>query len=101
MEEVLEVSHRPHDPQRPVVCCDASRTQLVQETHPPIPAAAGRPVTTDDEYERNGTANLCIMCEPLGGQRRVVVTERRTATDDAHAVQHLVDEGHPHAEKIV
>jgi DDE superfamily endonuclease len=101
MEDVLEVSHRPHDPQRPVVCLDASSTQLVKATRTPIPAAAGRPATTDDEYERNGTANVCMMCEPLGGQRRVVVTERRTATDDAHAVQHLVDERYPHAEKIV
>ena len=101
MEDVLEVYHRPHDPQRPVVCFDASSKQLVKATRTPIPAASGRPATTDDEDERNGTANLCMMFEPLGGQRRVVVTERRTATDDAHAVRHLVDERSPHAEKIV
>ena len=101
MEDVLEVYHRPHDPQRPVVCFDESSKQLVKETRTPIPAASGRPATIDYEYERNGTANLFMMFEPLGGQRRVVVTERRTATDYAHAVQHLVDEVHPHAEKIV
>ena len=31
----------------------------------------------------------------------MLVTERRTATDDAHAVQHLVDVRSPHAAKIV
>jgi hypothetical protein len=31
----------------------------------------------------------------------VVVTERRTATDYAHAIRHLVDERYRHAEKIV
>jgi len=101
MEDVLEVSHRPYDPQRPVVCCDEARKPLVKETCTPIPAAAGRPATTDDEYERTGTANLCMMFAPLGGPRRVVVTERRTATDDAHAVRHWVAEGSPHAEQIV
>ena len=101
MEDVLEVYHRPHDPQRPVVCFDEASKQLVKETRTPIPAAPGRPATTDYEYERNGTANLFMMFEPLGGQRRVIVTERRTATDYAHAVQHLVDERYPHAEKIV
>ena len=73
----------------------------MKERRPPIPAAAGRPATTDYEYERNGTANLFMMFEPLGGHRCVVVTERRTAIDYAHAVQHLVDERYPHAEKIV
>ncbi len=97
----MEVSHRPHDPHRPVVCVDASSTQRGKETRTPRPAASGRPATTDDEYERNGTANLCLMFAPLGGPRRMVVTERRTATDDAHAVQHLVDERSPHAETIV
>ncbi len=101
LEEVLAVSHRPHDPQRPVVCLDASSQQRVKETRTPLPAAAGRLATTDYESERNGTANWFMMCAPLGGQRRVVVTERRTAIDDAHAVQHLVDESYPHAEKIV
>ena len=101
MEDVLEVSHRPHDPQRPVVCLDASSQQRVKETRTPLPAAAGRLATTDYESERNGTANVFMMCAPLGGQRRVVVTERRTAIDYAHAVQHLVDERYPHAEKIV
>jgi hypothetical protein len=101
MEEVLEGSHRPRDPQRPVVCFDEARTQLVQETRTPIPAASGRPATTDDEYERHGTANLCMMFEPLAGRREVLGTARRTAGDSAEAIRHLVDVCHPKADHII
>jgi hypothetical protein len=38
MEDVLEVYHRPHDPDRPVVCLDETSKQLIAETHVPIPA---------------------------------------------------------------
>jgi hypothetical protein len=101
MEDVLEVYHRPLDPKRPVVCFDESSKQLMKETRVPIPAAPGRPGTTDYEYERNGTANLFMMFEPLSGQRHVIVTERRTAMDYAHAIQNLVDVQYPHAKTIV
>ena len=32
-----------------------------------------------------------MMFAPLAGRREVLVTERRTAVDDAEAIQHLVD----------
>ena len=101
MEDVLEVYHRPYDPERPVVCFDESSKQLVKETRVPIPAAPGRPATTDYEYERNGTANLFMMFEPLGGRRHVIVTDRRTTVDYANAIRNLVDVQYPRAEKIV
>jgi hypothetical protein len=101
MEDVLEVSHRPHDPQRPVGCFDEASKQLVKETRTPIPAASGRPATTDYAYERNGTANLCMMFEPLAGRREVLVTARRTAVDYAEAIRHLVDVCHPKADQII
>jgi hypothetical protein len=41
-----------------------------------------------------------MVFEPLAGQRRVRVTERRTAVDFAHGIQELVDELYPQAEKI-
>lgn len=101
MEDVLEVYHRLYDPQRPVVCFDESSKQLVKETRTPIAAAPGRPATTDYEYERNGTANLFMMFEPLGGRRHVAVTERRTSVDYAQAIKYLVDVCYPEADKIV
>ena len=37
MEDVLEVYHRPHDPDYPVVCVDETSKQLIAETRVPIP----------------------------------------------------------------
>lgn len=101
MEDVLEVYTRPYDPQRPQVCLDETSKQLVAETRVPIPAAPGQPERVDYEYERKGTANLFMVLEPLAGQRRVKVTERRTAVDFAYLIRELVDEQYPQAEKIV
>jgi DDE superfamily endonuclease len=101
MEDVLEVYHRPYDPKRPVVCFDETSKQLIKETRVPIPAVPGRPATSDYEYERNGTANLFMMFEPLAGRRHVKVTERRTAVDYASAVRDLVDVHYPDAETVV
>jgi hypothetical protein len=101
MEDVLEVYTRPYDPRRPQVCIDESSKQLVAETRVPIPAAPGQPERIDYEYERQGTANLFMVFEPLAGQRRVKVTERRTAVDFAHLIREVVDEQYPQAEQIV
>ena len=100
MEDVLEVYQRPYDPQRPVVCFDEQSRQLTKETRRAIPAAPGRPARVDYEYERNGTANLFMIFEPLAGKRRVKVTDRRTALDFAEVIRELVD-SYPTAEKIV
>lgn len=101
MEDVLEVYTRPYDPRHPQVCIDETSKQLVAETRVPIPAAPGRAERIDYEYARQGTANLFMIFEPLTGQRRVKVTERRPAIDFAHVIQELVDEQYPQAEKIV
>ena len=100
MEDVLEVYTRPYDPQRPHVCLDETSQQWVAETRTPLPAAPGQPERVDYEYERQGTANLFMVFEPLTGQRRVKVTERRTAGDFAHVLQDLGDDQYPQAEKI-
>lgn len=101
MEDVLEVYHRPYDATRPVVCLDEASKQLVKETRPCRPLAPGHPRIVDYEYERNGTANLFMLFEPLAGRRHVVVTARRTALDYARVVQALVDVQYPTATTIV
>jgi hypothetical protein len=101
MEDVLEVYQRDYDPQQPVVCLDETSKQLVGETRVPVLAAPGQPAREDYEYERKGTANLFMVTEPLVGQRRVKVTERRTMIDFAELVRQLVDEWYPGADKIV
>jgi hypothetical protein len=101
MEDVLEVYHRPHDPEYPVVCVDETSKQLTSETRIPIKAKPGQPARHDYEYERNGTANLFMMFAPLEGWRHVEVTDRHTAVDFAHMLRDLSDTHFPGAKKIV
>jgi hypothetical protein len=101
MEDVLDVYKRPYDRKRPVVCLDETSKQLIGEIRQVIPAAPGRLAREDSEYVRNGVANLFMVFEPLGGKRRVKVTERRTRRDWAECVRTVVDEMYPQAQKIV
>ena len=101
MEDVLEVYHRPHNPEYPVVCLDETSKQLIAETRVPIAAKPGRPARYDYEYERNGTANLFMLFAPLEGWRHVEVTDRHTAVDYARLLKVLSDEHFPHAARIV
>jgi hypothetical protein len=101
MEDVLEVYHRPHDPEYPVVCVDETSKQLISETRVPIKAEPGQPARHDYEYERNGTANLFMMFAPLEGWRHVEVTDHHTAVDFAHMLRDLSDAHFPGATKIV
>ena len=107
MEDVLEVYHRPHDPQRPVVCLDEGSKQLIGEVRTPVPShparddRPGRAERYDYEYVRNGTANLFIAFEPLGGWREVGVTDQRRREDWAHFVRDLVDGRYREADKLV
>ncbi len=100
MEDILEVYQRPHDPRNPLVCFGEQSKQLIREIRRPVPAAPGRPERIDYEYERNGTANLFMVFEPLAGRRRVKVTDRRTAIDFAEVIRETVD-SYPTADKIV
>jgi len=101
MEDVLEVYTRPYDPAHPVVCLDEISQQLVAETRTPLPAEPGQPERVDYEYERCGTANLFLTCEPLAGHRHVTVTEQRTAVDFAQEVRNLLEVRYPQAERVV
>jgi hypothetical protein len=101
MEDVLEVYHRPRDPERPVVCLDETSKQLIAETRVPIPAKPGQPARHDYEYQRNGTANLFMLFAPLEGWRHVAVTDHRTARDYAQMLKQLSDEHFPKARQIV
>jgi transposase len=101
MEDVLELYTRPYDERFPQVCLDEKSKQLVGEVREPLDTCPGRPTRHDYEYERNGTANLFIVCEPLLGWRHLKVTNRRTKTDWAQCIKELVDVHYPYAEKIV
>ena len=101
MEDVIEVYHRPHDPDRPVVCVDETSKQLIVETRTPILAKPGQPRRVDYEYKRNGTANLFMMFAPLEGWRQVKVTDRHASLDYARILKELSDTHFPRSSKIV
>jgi hypothetical protein len=101
MEDVLEVYTRPSDPERPQVCVDEVSKQLVKDVTPPVRMQPGQPAREDYEYERCGTANLFMICEPLAGRRHVKVTDRRTSADFALVLRDLSDVHYPQAKKIV
>jgi transposase len=106
MEDVLDVYAQPYDPKQPTVCIDEKPVQLISETRTPIaaqPAQAGHTGQVeryDNEYKREGTANLFGIFEPHLGQREIRVTSRRTKCDFAHILKHLVDVRYTHADKI-
>lgn len=109
MEDVLQVYERPYDPHYPVVCMDEKNKELRGHTEgrAPLPAKPSsrkeeaRDSREDYGYKRGGMANIFMVCEPLGGWRRVSITERRTAQDFAHQLKKLVDQDFPSAKKIV
>lgn len=107
LEDVLEVYQRPYDAQYPVVCLDEKGKEL-QSTRPEretLPAQPGKKgassVRQDYEYKREGSANLLLMCEPLRGWRKVVVSQDRNGKSFAKEIQQLVDVDYPEAERIV
>jgi hypothetical protein len=101
MEDVLEVYHRPFNPDEPVVCMDESNKQLVSSTRTTIPVAPGKPLKVDDEYVRHGVADIFMAVEPLAGQRFVSITERRTRIDWAVFIKNLLDMKYPNANKVI
>lgn len=101
MEDVLDVYKRPYDPRFPVVCMDESSQQLIGEVRKPLPTKPGSVLKVDDEYVRNGVAEIFMAVEPLGGKRFVRITEKRRRGEWAEFIKYLVDECYPAAERIV
>jgi hypothetical protein len=101
MEDVLDVYHRPYDPNIPVVCMDEKPYQLLGHARDPIPARPGHDLTQDSEYVRHGTCSIFVWAEPLAGRRRVDARAQRTRIDWAAEVDQLLTVDHPHAQRVV
>jgi hypothetical protein len=100
MEDVLDLYAEPYEPKRPTVNFDETSKQLLADTRTPLSIHAGQPRRYDYTYEREGTRNRFVVCEPQAGWRHIAVTARRTKVDFAHQMQWLVEERYPEAEKI-
>jgi len=101
MENVLEIYHRPYNPDYPVICMDESSKQMLKEVRVPFSAKPGKPERFDTEYERNGTSNIFMFFEPLAAKRLVDITPSRMAIDWAHQVKDLVDHQYPLVKNIL
>lgn len=101
MEEVLDLYQQPYDPDYPVINMDEKPVQLVEETRTPLPAQPGKPMRYDHEYERKGTASICLFTEPLTGWRRVDAQPQRTAKKWAYQVKELLNDDYPEAQKVM
>lgn len=95
MEAILDLYCLAYDPKKPIICMDEKPVQLIKEVRVPLPAIPGTPVRYDYEYERNGTANIFLCTEPLGGWRKVNIRKRRTRLDWAEEIKELLDHDYP------
>lgn len=101
MEDVLEVYTRPYDPKRPVVCMDEMPKQLLEDPCKPLRIKPGQPERFDYEYTRTGVADLFMVCEPLQGQRQIMVTDQRRRVEWADVMRTVSDILYPQAERII
>ena len=101
MEDLLDLYEFPYEPKRPLICFDERPCQLLGDVMAPIPMKPGSAKKLDYHYERKGTCNLFLACEPLQGQRYVQVWESRTKVEYAQFMKDLADKHYPDAEKIV
>ena len=100
MEDVLAVYARP--PIRRARLSASTRLQgKLLRTRGSVPRAPGRPARRDNEYDRDGDANLFLIFAPLDGWRHIAVTERHTAGDYAHVLKDLADVHFANARTIV
>ena len=100
MEAILDIYKRAYNLLNPVVCFDESSKQQIQDLIDELPARPGSVTKFDSEYQRKGVSNLFMIFEPLRGERRVRVTDRRTKTDWAECMKFIVDELYPDALKV-
>jgi hypothetical protein len=61
MEDVLDRYAETEDLTRPHVCVDERPVQLISEVHEVVPATPDHLERHDDEYKREGTANLYMI----------------------------------------
>lgn len=101
MEEILDIYQQPYDHNRPVICVDESSKQLTKEVRQSLPMKPGQVERYDSEYERNGTASIFMVFEPLQGVRFTSVKDQRTKKDWAEFVRDLVNNHYQEAEKII
>lgn len=101
MEDVLAVYQRPYNENIPVICMDEKPIQLLADKKLPLKIEPGKVKKIDYEYRRQGTCEIFLFTEPLGGWRRGTVSTQRRRVEWAEQIRILLEEDYPTAEKIV
>jgi hypothetical protein len=98
MYTVLKMYSEDYNPEYPIICLDEKHKHLKGDIVNKIPMKPGSPEKYDYQYSRNGTANIFVDFK--GGKRDITVTDRRTKTDFAHYIEHLVYNVFPDAKHL-
>jgi len=99
MEDVLALYEKPYSEAEPVICLDEKPVSLHSEVRQPVSARPGRIAKRDNEYRREGVANLFAVVEPKAGRHFNRATSDRSAPQFACTVRDLVLE-YPFARTI-
>jgi len=90
----------PYDENIPLVCVDEMNKNLIKDKKEPEPMEPGKVRREDYTYEKEGSANIFLACEPLSGKRYLKVTNQRTKVDFAEFIRYVLEDCYPKAEKV-
>ena len=90
MEDVLSVYERPYSAARPVICVDEKPVSLPADVRPARPMSSGHGIRRDNEYKRNGTANIFAAVEPKTGRHFARATPDRSGYQFALLIRDIV-----------
>jgi hypothetical protein len=100
MYRILNLYSEDYNPKYPVICFDEKHKTLIGDINERIPMKLGSPEKYDYQYKRNGVANIFVAVDFKGGKRDISVTNRRTKSDFAHYIKHLVNNVFPDAKML-
>jgi hypothetical protein len=100
MEDILQMYCLPYDKKYPLVCLDEMRKNLIKEKREPEAMEPGKVRREDYTYDKEGSANVFVVCEPLVGKRYLKVTHQRKKEDFAEFVRYILEDLYPEAEKV-
>jgi hypothetical protein len=90
MEDILELSGLPRDPDIPLICMGEQPMQILGDKIKPIEMKPGKDKKEDYQYERNGTCSIFMFSAPLEGWRHVDAQPHRCREDWAHQIEILL-----------
>jgi len=95
IENILNVYQGDYSVYNPLVRVDETSKQLTKEIIVLIPVTVDHVEYYDSEFERNATANIFMLFNPIEGKSRVDISNNHIAKDWAQQIKQLVDVDYP------